>query len=112
MATTHAAGEAVGCIPWRAIERARWVAIQAEGMEDPRLAQRVGDVLERQPGVITAQAEPVTHTLVITFDPAMTAPGVLVDVVARVVAKVEHTASVAITAMRSGPLPRRDPSQP
>ena len=112
METTHAAGEAVNRIPWRAIERARWVAIQAEGMEDPRLAQRMGDVLERQSGVITVQAEPVAHTLVITFDPAVTAPGVLVDVVARLVAKVEHPAAGAITAMRSGPLPHRDPTQP
>jgi len=112
MATTHAAREAVGSIPWRAIERARWVAIQVEGMDDPRLAQRVGDALEQQPGVITVQAEPVAHTLVITFDPAVTAPGVLVDVVARGVAKAERTAAGAITAMRSGPLPRRDPPEP
>jgi len=112
MATTHAATEGVGGIPWQTIERARWVSIQVEGMEDPRLAQRVGDVLEREPGVITIQAEPVAHSLVITFDPAVTAPGVLVDVVARVMAKVEHTGAGAITAMRSGPLPHRDPTHP
>jgi cation transport ATPase len=112
MVTTHAAKEVVGGIPWWAIERARWVAIQVEGMDDPRLAQRVGDALERQPGVITVQAEPVAHTLVITFDPAVTAPGALVDVVARVASEAERTLAGAITAMRSGPLPRRDPTEP
>lgn len=108
MVTTHEEGGAVGSIPWRAIERARWVAIQVEGMDDPRLAHRVSEALEQQPGVITVQAEPHAHTLVITFDPAVTAPGVLVDIVARAVAETERTAAGAITAMRSGPLPRRD----
>jgi copper chaperone CopZ len=112
MATAHAATKGVGSIPWRTIERARWVAIQVEGLDDPRLAQRVSDALEQQPGVITVQADPVAHTLVITFDPAVTAPGVLVDVVARGVVKAERTVAGAITAMRSGPLPRRDPTGP
>lgn len=58
MVTTHGAKEAVGSIPWRAIERARWVAIQVEGMDDPRLAQRVNAALEQQPGVITGRPSP------------------------------------------------------
>lgn len=54
----------------------------------------------------------MAHTLVITFDPAVTAPGVLVDIVARALVETERTAAGAITAMRSGPRPRRDPTDP
>ena len=111
MLTTHATSGAVARISERAIERARWVAIQIEGM-DTRLARRVSDVLGRVPGVITVRAVPDADAVVMTFDPAVTAPGALADDVARVSAHAHRTVPGVVTAMRTGPLAPRDPTEP
>jgi hypothetical protein len=103
MLTTHAASAAAARVSWQAIQRARWVAIEIEGM-DARSARRVNDVLVCVPGVITVQAERGGDGVVITFDPAVTAPGALADVVALVSAHADRSVPGTVTAMRTGPL--------
>ena len=111
MVATEVRHGAVASIPWRVIERARWVALEVDGMNG-RLAGRVREVLEQVSGVITVEAEPGAQTVVITFDPLVTAPGALADIVARVADNTDHTTAAGVTAMRTGSLPRPDSATP
>jgi hypothetical protein len=95
----------------RAIGDPRWVAIQIEAM-DARLARLVNGVLGHTPGVITVRAEPDRDGVVITFDPAVMAPGALADMVARISAPADRSVSGAVTGMRTGPLTPLDLMEP
>jgi hypothetical protein len=111
MVATEGRRGAVTRIPWRVIERAQWVAIQVDGMNG-RLAGRMLQVLEQASGVLTVQAEADARVVVITFDPLVTAPGALADIVARVADNVDSATTATVTAMRTGSLPHADPVVP
>lgn len=111
MLTTYPTNGPAARTSSRAIGDPRWVAIQIEAM-DARLAQLVNGVLGHTPGVITVRAEPDRDGVVITFDPAVMAPGALADMVARISAPADRSVSVAVTGMRTGPLTPLDLMEP
>jgi len=88
----------------RALERARWLALQVDGIESAGWAARAEEALCREPGVFTVQVE--SHgRVIVTFDPAVVGVGRLADVVAWVEDPAHPESGAQLTTMRTGAVP-------